>query len=258
MKSLIIFGLFLASVAAEMKAIYEFPEWWLERDFDADLWVESKFRDKRIIGGQEATPNQFPYHVGLLLYLKDSNDVGLCGGALISTKIVLTAAHCVDIVAGIEAVFGAHSLVRVENAQIRRSVTKSGLIMHEGYMKRNLTNDVALLKISTPVPLNNVIQVVSLPKGADLKRDYVGAHGVVSGWGIFSSSSQSISKFLRFIDVTVITNDECRIRFPTRIRDSTSELSDNRKKLQVKSFFLKHSFSLHFGLWFRWQHYRCL
>lgn len=222
MKFVLMCGLLLVFVHAEIKAIYDFPEWWTSRDIKPDPWNQSH-RDMRIIGGQEAEVNQFPYQVGLVLYLKNSTDVGLCGGALITTERVLTAAHCVDIVIGIDAIFGAHSLIRLEDDQVRRKVPTSEMVWHEGYDPKILTNDIAIIRISTPVPLSKAIQVVALPQTADLESDFVGELGAVSGWGLFSSI-QSISKFLRFIDVTVITNSECRLRFPTRIQNSTSKL----------------------------------
>jgi secreted trypsin-like serine protease len=45
----------------------------------------------RIVSGNEATPGQFPYQVGLIL-----DGVGLCGASLISETVVLSAAHCLD------------------------------------------------------------------------------------------------------------------------------------------------------------------
>lgn len=222
MKFAWICGLLLVGVHAEIKSIYDFPEWWVNRDFSPDPGNQ-KFRDMRIIGGQEAEVNQFPYQAGLILYLKNSTDVGLCGGALLTADRVLTAAHCVDVVVGIDAVFGAHSLIRLEDDQVRRKVPTSDMVWHEGYDPKILTNDIAIIKISTPIPFSKAIQVVALPQTADLESDFVGEVAAVSGWGLFSSI-QSISKYLRFIDVTVITNSECRIRFPTRIQNSTSKL----------------------------------
>ena len=49
-------------------------------------------RSTRIVGGQEAEANEYPYMVAL--------DYGFgrpfCGGSLINDRYILTAAHCVD------------------------------------------------------------------------------------------------------------------------------------------------------------------
>lgn len=48
----------------------------------------------RIINGQLAATNQFPWHVSIQGNLTNGQGM-LCGGALISNAFVLTAAHCV-------------------------------------------------------------------------------------------------------------------------------------------------------------------
>jgi len=45
----------------------------------------------RVIGGTVAPRNSIPYQAALII-----NNSGFCGGSLISTTVVLTAAHCVD------------------------------------------------------------------------------------------------------------------------------------------------------------------
>lgn len=47
-------------------------------------------RNNRIVGGKETSANQYPWMVGLY-----RNNRLYCGGALISNKHVLTAAHCI-------------------------------------------------------------------------------------------------------------------------------------------------------------------
>merc|ERR1719341_118674 len=46
----------------------------------------------RIVGGQAATKNEYPWLVALV---KAGSSRPFCGGTLISSKTVLTAAHCI-------------------------------------------------------------------------------------------------------------------------------------------------------------------
>lgn len=131
--------------------------------------------------------------------------------------------HSKDIVVGLDAIFGAHYLTHTEKSQIKRTVSEKGLILHENYNKRDLTNDIAIIFLPTPVKLNDVIQVVFLPQETSFSRDYNGDTAVTSGWGRFSSA-QVVSKSLRYTEVNVISNNVCRKSFPTRVRNSTSEI----------------------------------
>lgn len=216
----------IAPACAELKVIYEFPEWWAERSFDNLISQAIESRYARIFGGQETTPNQLPYQVGLLLFLNNSVDVGFCSGSLVTPNRVITAAHCVDVVVGIQAVFGAHFIDRLESSQTRVTVRKSELAWHENYDPKNIQNDIAMISLTTPITLSDIIQVVALPQGNDLSRDFSGETAVVSGWGRFSSSPV-LSKTLRFVEVTVIKNKDCLQFFPTRLRDTKREYDAN-------------------------------
>ena len=49
---------------------------------------------RRIVGGVDAKVNQYPWQVGLMNRLFDRESK--CGGTLLSSDTVLTAAHCVE------------------------------------------------------------------------------------------------------------------------------------------------------------------
>jgi secreted trypsin-like serine protease len=52
----------------------------------------------RILGGTEASRNEYPYQVGIISSdsTNPNEENGFCGGSLISKNAVITAAHCVD------------------------------------------------------------------------------------------------------------------------------------------------------------------
>lgn len=53
--------------------------------------VKGTYRSGRVVGGEDAAPGEWCWQVALI----NSLNQYLCGGALIGTQWVLTAAHCV-------------------------------------------------------------------------------------------------------------------------------------------------------------------
>jgi hypothetical protein len=86
MKVLLICALFFTLALADERPIYEFPEWWALRDFEPSPQIKEGFRSGRIVGGQIASPHQFPYQVGLRLFIQNSANIGLCGASLLNNK----------------------------------------------------------------------------------------------------------------------------------------------------------------------------
>lgn len=218
----------------------EEPGFWDGRDI-AFIPKKNYRNNGRIVGGQEVEPNYHPYQAGLFHTMGTS--IFLCGGSLISKRVVLTAAHWWDFttqlihftgylsskifysIAGTtqtEVVLGAHylSLNVAEPTQQRFIVTLGLYRPHPNYDSRRLFNDIALLFLPVEAVLNDYVQTIALPRN---HRDqlFVGQRAVLSGWGRFNDSSWATSPTLRSVSNYVITNEECARTYGDMIIEST-------------------------------------
>jgi hypothetical protein len=100
--------------------------------------IGSRTFQNRIVGGTPAGINEFKFFASL--------DVG-CGGSLIAPGIVLTAAHCAG---NIRTVRIGSSIAN--SGGVVKSVTAS--CMHPNYQSFTLANDYMLLKLDSPVDIN--------------------------------------------------------------------------------------------------------
>nr|XP_027209997.1 chymotrypsin BII-like [Penaeus vannamei] len=98
----------------------------------------------RIVGGTEAVPHSWPHQVALFV-----DFLYFCGGSLISSEWVLTAAHCVDRHLSVEVVLGAHNLFEAEDTQV--TMSSSDFFAHEDWDSFTVANDIALVRLPTPV-----------------------------------------------------------------------------------------------------------
>ncbi|CAO1439369.1 unnamed protein product [Diamesa tonsa] len=205
---------------SQVKPVQQLPGFWAGRDIHFQTIPQmTPDRSGRIVNGQIARQHQFPYQVAILTVFPQGT--GLCGGSVINANFVLSAAHCVD-PDGQSAIviFGAQDITNANEPNQRRiPVTRDGIILHPGWNRNTIENDVTVLRLSSPITLvPNVISPITFP--TDLENQFVDAAAVVSGWGRFDDAIQQSSPVLRFVGQNIITNNACRLRFPTLIQPS--------------------------------------
>ncbi|KAH8390662.1 hypothetical protein KR215_009567 [Drosophila sulfurigaster] len=173
---------------------------------------------KRIVNGSNAIAKQFPYQTFLYTF-KNYEWYATCGGVIISSKAVLTAAHCIaDNAVAFIIFIGAVNLTdSLEPGQQRVIVKRSYVVVHPEWDEFQLINDIALIKLPVELHFNEYVQPAKLPNPKHL---YDNEMGVVSGWGN-TESSDTGSAVLKYYVVGVLPLDECATQLK-ELRGSSS------------------------------------
>lgn len=170
----------------------------------------------RITGGDFATANQFPYQAALIITLP--TEQSFCGGSLISNNFILTAAHCLDTATMATVILGAHDVSQsTENSRSIQLIMPRNFITHAGYNSTQYQNDIALIHLNSPVTVNNFIQILQLPRLAQVDTTFTGSSAVVSGWGRYLDTVDLLSDVLRYVNLSVLDNSGCSPFFGTAI-----------------------------------------
>jgi secreted trypsin-like serine protease len=171
-------------------------------DLAGECGIEGPPMADRIVGGHEAQENQWPWQVALFI-----DDAWFCGGALISENYVLTAAHCADGASYFDIMAGAHN-VRASSEPHRVEITSYNGWTHPEWNTADLSNDLALIELPSPIDFNDYIKPSCIPSKGDTAD--VSELVTCTGWGKPSDSAGGISPVLRMVeDRPIISNAEC-------------------------------------------------
>lgn len=159
----------------------------------------------RIVSGFPALPGQFPHQVLLRVFDREGK-TRLCGGSVIDTAWILTAAHCVSDAVGSDIYLGSiHYVNTADSNRVQR--TAEQFIVHPGYDGRT-ANDVALIKLNEEIEYGKNIQPIKL-SASNGTVAHVNQMLVASGWGKQYDSRNEAAEQLQWTSLIAISNDAC-------------------------------------------------
>lgn len=156
----------------------------------------------KIVGGQVMQIEAVPYIVSILY--KNNH---LCGGSIISSQWILSAAHC-----WIDAI-STNYLVRTGSPRKSRSGELhevEQLIRHPRYDENTLDSDFMLIKLKKPMTFSKQQQTIQL--ASDDGKIRVGSEVLTSGYGSTQNEMES-SEFLRGVIVQVTSLQSCNATY---------------------------------------------
>lgn len=154
----------------------------------------------RIVGGTTATPGEFPYIVSL----QWPSGTHYCGGSILNTNWVITAAHCEERPNNCRVVAGAHDVERPSGREQVRNVR--AFYVHQKYGGGVGPNDIALVRVTKPFQFSNTVRAIGLPP----RNTYPTGHGLASGWGDMSrDGSGQYARYLQKVWLPIHSQEKC-------------------------------------------------
>ncbi|CAF1226006.1 unnamed protein product [Adineta steineri] len=111
----------------------------------------------RIVGGETAETNNWGWAVSISI--GTATGTALCGGSILSSTWIVTAAHCMSGVAASKVTIYAGSSARFAG----QSRVASTITVHPSYNSGTKANDIALIQLGTPLTMSTAVKPVCIP-----------------------------------------------------------------------------------------------
>ncbi|XP_015782537.1 serine proteinase stubble isoform X1 [Tetranychus urticae] len=153
---------------------------------------------------------EYPWQAAILKRLGPADSLYVCGGTLISSQWIATAAHCIksNRAEDLKARLGEWDVHRDDEFYPHVEKFVDEIVIHPEYYPGNLINDIALIRLESPVDLNSPnIAPACIPSSYE---NFVGSRCWVTGWGKDSFGTQGeYQSVLKEVDVPILSHTDC-------------------------------------------------
>nr|CAI5862591.1 unnamed protein product [Callosobruchus analis] len=178
--------------------------------------------------GQQSEEGEFPWHAALYRSEK-GRLLYSCGASLITTRHLITVAHCVTSGRGTTEPISTDRLVIYLGKYYLDSFKSSGIQsytpefirIHEEYYPPELKNDLAIIKLSLDVRITNYVRPVCIWSGSVSTEEITGKQGTVIGWGF--DHTRQLNNILTKTEMPVVPITTCIYSNPDFFARFTSE-----------------------------------
>ncbi|XP_074483339.1 coagulation factor X [Sebastes fasciatus] len=169
----------------------------------------------RIVNGEDCPPGECPWQALLL----NEEDRGFCGGTILTEYIILTAAHCMNQSRYIYVKLGEFDVLVEHGNEATHQVQT--IITHNKYRPDTYHNDIALIKLATPIKFSRYILPACIPEQDFAEKVLMRQQdGMVSGFGRLGEGRQP-STILQRLTMPYVNRQTCiestQMRISTRM-----------------------------------------
>ncbi|XP_030756473.1 protein masquerade [Sitophilus oryzae] len=168
--------------------------------------VKGTSRRGRVVGGEDGEKGEWCWQVALI----NTMNQYVCGGAIIGSQWVITAAHCITkMVRSGDTIYvrvGDHDLTKKYGSPGAQTLQVETTYIHHNHNSQTLDNDVALLKLKGSVELKEGVCLVCLP-GRGVNKS-AGQRCIVTGYG-YMKEAGPIPLKVREAEIPIVSDSEC-------------------------------------------------
>ncbi|XP_055055096.1 chymotrypsin-like elastase family member 2A [Misgurnus anguillicaudatus] len=137
-----------------------------------------------VVNGVEARPHSWPWQISLQV-LENGSLIHYCGGSIIDTNWVMTAAHCISSSLTYRVFVGKHN--QSEDEAGSKAISPEKIIVHEKWdpIMTFEGSGSYRVKLSEPLTLSDSVQLGCIPPAGNVLPNNYTCY--VTGWGRLST-----------------------------------------------------------------------